>query len=147
MNQIARGGNDPTPPEGGTTRMPQTSQPQGQIPPSIICDITRYLAISCDFARGSVPVAGSTDAIFCCMVHFHRARFSAHTVSGRLSKDAELMEVTHVHTHLSRRARLYTGPYFVPHSGRAGAGNGDSMRLAAESGRPGTASTHERYLF
>ena len=32
------------------------------------------------------------------MVHFHRARFSAHTVSGRLSKDAELMEVTHVHT-------------------------------------------------
>jgi hypothetical protein len=25
MNQIVRGGDDPTPPEGGTTRMPQTS--------------------------------------------------------------------------------------------------------------------------
>ena len=45
----------------------------------------------------------------------------------------------------SRRARLHTGPYFVPHSGRAGDGNGDSMRVAAESGRPGTASTHERF--
>ena len=32
MNQIARGGNDPTPPEGGTTRMPHTSQPQGPDP-------------------------------------------------------------------------------------------------------------------
>ena len=39
-------------------------------------------------ARAVVPVAGSTDAIFCCMVHFHRAHLSAHTVSGRLSKDA-----------------------------------------------------------
>ena len=29
MNQIARGGDDPTPPEGGTTRVPQTSQSQG----------------------------------------------------------------------------------------------------------------------
>ena len=62
-------------------------------------------------ARAVVPVAGSTDAIFCCMVHFHRARFSAHTVSGRLSKDAELMEVTHAHTHLSRRARRARLPY------------------------------------
>ena len=26
MNQIARGGDDPTPQEGGTTRVPQTSQ-------------------------------------------------------------------------------------------------------------------------
>ena len=34
MNQIARGGDDPTPPEGGTTRVPQTSQFQGQLPPS-----------------------------------------------------------------------------------------------------------------
>ena len=42
-------------------------------------------------------------------------------------------------------ATLATGPYFVPHSGRAGDGNGDSMRLAAESGRQGTASTHERF--
>ena len=34
MNQIVRGGDDPTPPEGGTTRMPQTSGLRGQIPPS-----------------------------------------------------------------------------------------------------------------
>ena len=32
MNQIARGGDDPTPPEGGTTRVPQTSQSQGPAP-------------------------------------------------------------------------------------------------------------------
>ena len=31
MNQIVRGGDDPTPPEGGTTRMPQTSGLRGQI--------------------------------------------------------------------------------------------------------------------
>jgi hypothetical protein len=34
MNQIVRGGDDPTPPEGGTTRMPQSSGLRGQIPPS-----------------------------------------------------------------------------------------------------------------
>ena len=34
MNQIVRGGDDPTPPEGGTTRMPQTCGLRGQIPPS-----------------------------------------------------------------------------------------------------------------
>ena len=34
MNQIVRGGYDPAPPEGGTTRMPQTSGLRGQIPPS-----------------------------------------------------------------------------------------------------------------
>jgi hypothetical protein len=32
MNQIASGGDDPTPPEGGTTRVPQTSQSQGPAP-------------------------------------------------------------------------------------------------------------------
>ena len=29
MNQIARGGDDPAPPEGGTTRVPQTAQSKG----------------------------------------------------------------------------------------------------------------------
>ena len=32
MNQMARGGDDPTPPEGGTTRVPQTSQSPGPAP-------------------------------------------------------------------------------------------------------------------
>jgi hypothetical protein len=34
MNQIARGGDDPTPPEGGTTRVLQTSQSLGPAPSS-----------------------------------------------------------------------------------------------------------------
>ena len=34
------------------------------------------------------------------------------------------------------------GPHFVPHLGRAWPGNGDGMRLAAESGRAGMDSAH-----
>ena len=38
--------------------------------------------------------------------------------------------------------RLPGGPHFVPHLGRAWPGNGDGMRLAAESGRAGMDSAH-----
>ena len=38
--------------------------------------------------------------------------------------------------------RLLGGPHFVPHLGRAWPGNGDGMRLAAESGRTGMDSAH-----
>ena len=44
MGQIARGGDDPTPSEGGTTRVPQTSQSQGpgpSLPPNLQGDSNR----------------------------------------------------------------------------------------------------------
>ena len=54
-------------------------------------------------------------------------------------------QTTCVNGGLNRRrgtVRPLGGPHFVPHLGRAWPGNGDGMRLAAESSRTGMESTH-----